>query len=76
MDYGSSPSEGSALAMHTWSCSRIQSQVQVIQNDDSGSMKVFYSNANSVAFVFCFCLVSCLILVVSSFVASCTNDVD
>ena len=76
VDYGLSLGEESVLAMLTQNCSWIQSEAQVVQYDDSGSKKAFYTNASSVAFVFFCCSVSCLILVVSSFVAFCTNDMD
>ena len=76
LDYGLGPGEGSPPALHTRSRSRMRSQVQTVDYADSGSDKVLFS-LTPILWILCFLMeLLGIIPVVSSFVASYTNDVD
>ena len=76
LDYGSGPGEGSPPTLHMRSRSRMRSQVQTVDYADSGSDKVKFS-LTPILSIFCFLMeLLGIIPVVSSFVASYTNDVD
>ena len=76
LDYGLSPGEGSPPALHMRSRSRMRSQVQIVDYADSGSDKVLFS-LTPILSILCFLMkLLGVIPVVSSFVASYTNDVD
>ena len=77
LDFGSVLGEGSPPTLCTQSRSPIQSQAQVVDYVDNGSDKVFFSLTPilSPLYFFAFKFFG-IILVVSSFVASYTNDVD
>ena len=75
-DYGSGPGEGSPPALHTRSRSRMRSQVQTVDYANSGSDKVLFS-LMPILSILCFLMeLLGVIPIVSSFVASYTNDVD
>ena len=76
LDYGSGRGKGSPPALHTRSCSWMQSQVQTVDYADSDSDKVLFS-LTPILSILCFLMeLLGVIPVVSSFVASYTNDVD
>ena len=76
LNYGSGSGEGSPPALHTRSCSRMQSQVQTDDYADSGSDKVLFSLTPILSILYFLMELLGIIPVVSSFVASYTNDVD
>ena len=76
LDYGSGPGEGSPSTLHMRSHSQMRSQVQIVDYADSGSDKVLFS-LTPILSILCFLMeLLGVIPVVSSFVASYTNDVD
>ena len=76
LDYGSGPGEGSPSALHTQSRSRMRSQVQTVDYADSGSDKVLFSLTPILSILYFLMKLLGVVPVVSSFVASYTNDVD